>query len=83
MTSEIATVRCSLELYYDDESRNWGFSGQVLYGDGNRTGIVGGSDTLREAQREALDALAFTLDCLREDGLLPADPVEQAAATAS
>ena len=75
-------VRFSMELYFDEEVRRWAFDGEVRYGDGKDTGIVGGtrSGTLRDAQREAIEALNFTLDSLREDGLLPADPAESAAA---
>ena len=83
MSETPTAVWFSMELYFDEDVSRWGFDGEVRYGDGKNTGIVGGGDTMRDAQRRALEAVAFTLDSLREEGQLPADPAERQTAEAS
>jgi len=79
MNEKPMTIKYSIELYFDQDVKRWGIDGEVHYGDDQQMGISGSEDTLREAQRESLAALAFAFDSLREDGLLPADPAEERA----
>jgi len=44
-----------VEYRYDTESQNWNFVVPLL-------GIVGGAETRVDAERQALDAIAFTLE---------------------
>ncbi|HTE84418.1 MAG TPA: hypothetical protein VK821_06780 [Dehalococcoidia bacterium] len=53
------SVRLRTEYSYDLESRNWGFVVPSL-------GIVGGADTREAAEREAVEAIAFTLESENE-----------------
>jgi predicted RNase H-like HicB family nuclease len=53
------SVRVRTEYAYDPESRNWGFAVPSL-------GIVGGADTREAAEREAVGAIAFTLESENE-----------------
>ncbi|MHB1500846.1 MAG: type II toxin-antitoxin system HicB family antitoxin [Candidatus Dormibacteria bacterium] len=50
-----AEARFAVELFYDPESRNWGFEVPSL-------GIIGGGATRAAALRQARDAIAFTLE---------------------
>jgi hypothetical protein len=50
-----------VDYFYDEESRNWHFRVPAL-------GVTGGGDTTPEAaQRHAAEAIAFTLDCQRDE----------------
>jgi hypothetical protein len=49
-----AVVR--VEYFYDLESRNWGFEVPSLH-------IIGGADTREEAEKQAIAAIAYALDC--------------------
>ncbi|MGH2587395.1 MAG: hypothetical protein ACRDJE_20970 [Dehalococcoidia bacterium] len=55
MDTETDTVALRVEYRYDSESRNRSFVVPLL-------GIVGGADTREEAEREAVAAIAFTLE---------------------
>jgi len=44
-----------VEYFYDDESHNWGFVVPSLH-------IVGSGETREDAEREARDAIFFTLE---------------------
>jgi predicted RNase H-like HicB family nuclease len=57
-------MRLRVEYAYDPESRNWSFRVPSL-------GIVGGAESREEAERRAVDAVAFTLEG-EEDGSAPA-----------
>jgi hypothetical protein len=48
-------MRLRVEYAYDSESRNWSFRVPSL-------GIVGGADTRDEAERQVVEAVAFTLE---------------------
>lgn len=54
-----ATAQISIQYIYDPESRNWCFRIPSL-------GIVGGAKTREEAEQQAIEAIAFTLDCEQE-----------------
>ena len=56
-------TKVRVEYAYDPESRNWSFRVPSL-------GIVGGADTREEAERQVIEAMAFTLEG-DEDGLAP------------
>jgi hypothetical protein len=45
-----------VDLFYDDESRNWGFRVEELHITG------GGQDTIEEARRAAAEAVAYALE---------------------
>jgi hypothetical protein len=47
-------MRLGVEYAYDSESRNWSFRVPSL-------GIVGGADTRDQAERQVVEAVAFTL----------------------
>lgn len=53
-------MRLRVVYAYDPESRNWSFRVPSL-------GIVGGAETRAEAEKRAVDAVAFTLGS-EEDG---------------
>lgn len=53
-----------VEYFYDDESHNWGFVVPSLH-------IVGSGETREDAEREARDAILFTLE--GEDEPVPKD----------
>jgi predicted RNase H-like HicB family nuclease len=55
VASQVAEARFAVELFYDGESRNWGFEVP-------RLGIVGGGATRAAALRQAREAIAFTLE---------------------
>lgn len=57
---EITVTQLRVEYFYDPESLNWGFVVPGLH-------IVGGADTREEAEREAIDAVAFALRYYGED----------------
>jgi hypothetical protein len=48
-------MQLRIEYVYDPESRNWCFRVPSL-------GVIGGADTGEEAERAALDALAYALE---------------------
>ncbi len=57
-------TRLRVEYAYDPESRNWSFRVPSL-------GIVGGAETREGAERQVVEAVAFTLEG-EEDGSAPA-----------
>ena len=61
---EIAT-ELHVEYRYDPESRNWSFVVPSL-------GIVGGAMTREQAEQQAIEAVAFTLESENE-GAEPSD----------
>ena len=56
-------MRLRVEYAYDPESDNWSFRVPSL-------SIVGGADSREEAERQVIEAVAFTLEG-DEDGLAP------------
>ncbi len=57
-------MKLRVEYAYDPESRNWSFRVPSL-------GIVGGAENREEAEKQVVDAVAFTLEG-EEDGSAPA-----------
>ena len=53
-------MKLRVELYYDDESRNWGFRVPALH-------ILGAENTRDEAIGGALEAIDFTLEGVQQD----------------
>ncbi len=56
-------MKLRVEYAYDPESRNWSFRVPSL-------GIVGGAKSREEAEKQVVDAVAFTL-AGEEDGSAP------------
>ncbi len=54
-TADDQEVGLPVDVFYDRESRNWGFRVPAL-------GIIGGGDTRDDAIRSSRDAIAFTLE---------------------
>ena len=52
-------MKVRVEYTYDPESRNWCFQVPSL-------GIIGGADTREQAEEQAIDAIAFTLESANE-----------------
>jgi predicted RNase H-like HicB family nuclease len=58
-------MQVRIEYTYDSESHNWSYRVPSL-------GIVGGSETREDAEREVIEAIAFAL----EDDPEVAEPIE-------
>lgn len=54
------TMKLRIDYVYDPESRNWCFEVPSLR-------IIGGAETREEAQQQAIDAVAFTLESDNEE----------------
>ncbi|HLQ33451.1 MAG TPA: hypothetical protein VK457_12255 [Chloroflexota bacterium] len=53
-------MKLRVEFFYDDESKNWGFSVPAL-------NIVGGEETREKAEKMALEAIDFALEGVPQD----------------
>lgn len=64
-------TKLHIEYEYDDESHSWGYVVPSLH-------ITGSSDTRDDAEREAAEAIEFTVRYMREQGQpLPEEIAEE------